>query len=108
MNKLQFLHQCRRFLLQVVKHRQQLLEYNEGKQATESMIEVMALINYWVPKMDSFDRISKYIQRTKIQNGVYEIIPSNKPRWSEKFEMLLEEADKLQHPASQKRLTFSY
>ena len=68
----------------------------------------MALINYWVPQMNSFDRISKYIQRTKIQNGLREIIPSNKKVWNQKLDMFLDEAERLQQPATQQKLTYYY
>lgn len=108
MNKLQYLQMCKRFLLKIVKYRRQLLAEGAGKPATESMIEVMALIEYWVPQMNSFDRISKYIQRTKIQNGIREIIPSNKKKWSAKLDIFLVEAERLQQPATQQKLTYSY
>ncbi len=108
MNKIQFLRTTKRFLLQVVAHRQQLLDHRSGKPATETMIEIMALINYWVPQMDSFDRISAYIQRTKIQDGVRELIPKNKERWQTKFSSLLAEAKRLQQPATQKKMSYAF
>lgn len=107
MNKIQFLRQCKSFLLMVVKYRQGLLDHRDGKPASESMIEIMALINWWVPQMQSFDRIAKYIHRTKIQNGVREIIPKNKKRWQDKFTMLIAESERLQQPAHQLELTYS-
>ena len=105
MNKIQFLRSCKRFLLMIVKHRRQLLKYKHGKPATENMIEIMALIEHWVPPMDSFDRIDKYINRAKIQAGVREIIPSNKTKWQEEFDNFLNEAERLSQPATQ--LSFS-
>jgi hypothetical protein len=101
MNKLQFLRQCKAFLLLVVKTRQDLIDHKKGKATTDSMIEVMALIKYWVPKMDSFDRIERFIYRTKIRNGVREIIPSRNKKWYDKFEMFLRESDRLKQPATQ-------
>ena len=107
MNKIQFLRSCKKFLLMIVKHRRQLLLHKHGKPATESMIEIMALIEHWVPQMNSFDRIAKYIQRTKIQNGVYEIIPTNKAKWQKQFDSFLSEAKRLQQPATQLKFNHS-
>lgn len=107
MNKIQFLRTCKRFLLLVVKTRQNLIDHEKGKPATESMIEIMALINWWVPQMQSFDRIAKYIQRTKIQNGMRELIPKRNKIWFTKFDMLIAEAERLQQPAHQLELTYS-
>lgn len=106
MNKIQFLRSCKSFLLMIVKHRRQLILNKHGKPATESMIEIMALIEYWVPKMDSFDTVAKYIQRTKIKDGVYEIIPTNKAKWQKRFDSFLSEAKRLQQPGTQ--LTFTH
>ena len=107
MNKIQFLRSCKSFLLMIVKHRRQLLFQKHGKPATESMVEIMALIEHWVPQFDSFDRIVKYIQRTKIQNGVREIIPSKNTEWFKTFDNFLIEAERLQQPGTQLKFNHS-
>lgn len=91
----------------VVKYRQGLHKLRAGKPASKEIIELMVLINFWVPQINSFDRIVKYIHRTKIQNGVREIIPKNKERWQEKFTMLISESERLQQPANQLQLNYS-
>ena len=107
MTKIQFLRTTKRFLLQVVKTRQNLIDHDEGKRITNGTREQMELINYWVPQMKSFDRVAKYIQRKKIQEVMRELIPSRNKIWFTKFDMLLVEAKHLQQPAHQLKLTYS-
>jgi hypothetical protein len=94
MNKLQHLKATKSFLRKVVNYRKTLINTNHSRKPTVTMVKTIAEVEYWLPDMQSFDRMERYISQLRVQVSVRELIPSNKPKWISEFEFLITEGER--------------
>ncbi|MCY1720208.1 hypothetical protein OU798_07630 [Prolixibacteraceae bacterium Z1-6] len=107
MTKLEHLKECKQFLPKMVKHRRALLAHNTGRPASAVMVKAMGMIDYFTSTIASFDNMVKFINRTDVRDGMWQIIPSREKKNREHFTYLLSEGNRLQQPATQQKLTYS-
>lgn len=96
MNKLLHLKTTKTYLRKINNYRRNLLQKNYGKPASDEMVKTMFEIDYYLGRIDNFDRMMNYIGQKGVQARLKEIIPSNKKKWVEELEQLVHQGMVLQ------------